>query len=321
MNPPQHPTQQPRVFRTTGFQGYAVEWSPFFETRLAVASAANFGIAGNGRLWALNLSVAGDGIVAESVFDTQDGLFDCAWSELNENQIVVGSGDGSLKLFDLTLKNFPILNLHEHTREVFSVNWNLVKKDTFVSGSWDHTIKLWSPESNTSLATWKEHANCVYSTVWSPHVAERFASASGDTTIKIWDVRNPRSAATFRAHTNEILALDWNKYDPNILVSAGVDHCVKVWDIRNTSKDLTTLRGHEYAIRRVKCSPHSGNVIASASYDMTMRVWDISRSYNNLVHMHDLHTEFVLGLDFNMFIPGLIATCAWDEGVHIFTIK
>ena len=33
-------------------------------------------------------------------------------------------------------------NWKEHTREVFSVNWNLVKKDTFVTGSWDHTVKL-----------------------------------------------------------------------------------------------------------------------------------------------------------------------------------
>ncbi|KAJ3060880.1 peroxisomal targeting signal 2 receptor [Podochytrium sp. JEL0797] len=308
----------PLVFKTAGFQGYAVEFSPFFEQRLAVASAANFGIAGNGRLWALRVDAGGIGV--DCVFDTQDGLFDCAWSELHEAQIVVGSGDGSIKLFDLSLKTFPILNLHEHTREVFSVNWNLVRKDTFISGSWDHCIKLWSPESNKSISTWKEHSNCVYSTVWSPHVAERFASCSGDTTIKIWDARAQRSSTTFRGHTHEILALDWNKYDPNVLVSAGVDHSVKVWDIRNTSKDLITLRGHEYAVRRVKCSPHSGTVVASAGYDMTMRVWDTSRGHNNLVRMHDLHTEFVLGVDFNMFVKGMVATCAWDESVHVFNI-
>ena len=37
-------------------------------------------------------------------FDTQDGLFDCAWSESHENHIVVASGDGSIKLFDIALK-------------------------------------------------------------------------------------------------------------------------------------------------------------------------------------------------------------------------
>ena len=36
-------------------------------------------------------------------FDTQDGLYDLAWSEVHQNQIVTGSGDGSLKLWDITL--------------------------------------------------------------------------------------------------------------------------------------------------------------------------------------------------------------------------
>ena len=40
-------------FKTDGFKGYAVEYSPFVTGRLACASAANFGIVGNGRLWIL----------------------------------------------------------------------------------------------------------------------------------------------------------------------------------------------------------------------------------------------------------------------------
>jgi len=36
-------------------------------------------------------------------FDTQDGLYDLAWSEIHENQIATGSGDGSVKLWDVTL--------------------------------------------------------------------------------------------------------------------------------------------------------------------------------------------------------------------------
>lgn len=38
-----------------------------------------------------------------SSFDTQDGLFDVCWSEVNENQLVTASGDGSIKLWDTTL--------------------------------------------------------------------------------------------------------------------------------------------------------------------------------------------------------------------------
>jgi peroxin-7 len=42
-------------------------------------------------------------MVDSSRFDTQDGLYDVAWSEAHENQIVSASGDGSLKLWDVTL--------------------------------------------------------------------------------------------------------------------------------------------------------------------------------------------------------------------------
>lgn len=34
------------------------------------------------------------------------------------------------------------MNFHEHKRETFSVCWNPVTKDTFVSSSWDGTVKI-----------------------------------------------------------------------------------------------------------------------------------------------------------------------------------
>lgn len=50
-------------FRTQGFNGYAVKYSPFFDSRIAVAASANFGLVGNGRLYILGLTP--NGIVAE----------------------------------------------------------------------------------------------------------------------------------------------------------------------------------------------------------------------------------------------------------------
>lgn len=48
-------------FRTEGFNGCAVKYSPFFDNRLAVAASANFGLVGNGRLYILELTA--DGVV------------------------------------------------------------------------------------------------------------------------------------------------------------------------------------------------------------------------------------------------------------------
>lgn len=61
---------------------------------------------------------------------------------MNENQVLAATGDGSIKLFDITLDKFPVQVWSEHGREVFAVQWNLVTKDTFCSSSWDGTIKI-----------------------------------------------------------------------------------------------------------------------------------------------------------------------------------
>lgn len=40
------------------------------------------------------------------------------------------------------LQDLPIRAWLEHSREVFSVDWSNIKKDTFASSSWDGNVKL-----------------------------------------------------------------------------------------------------------------------------------------------------------------------------------
>ncbi|KAI4171545.1 MAG: hypothetical protein LQ343_004137 [Gyalolechia ehrenbergii] len=281
-------------FRTQGFNGYAVKYSPFFDSRIAVASAANFGLVGNGRLYILGLTPKG--IVAEKWFDTQDSLYDLCWSESHENQCVVATGDGSIKLFDVGLDEFPIQSWQEHKREVFAVHWNLVAKDTFCSSSWDGTIKVWSPTRPDSLLTIPTHS-CTYSTSFSPHSPSILSSVSSDSHLRIFDLRTPSSASNHLTcfiplHTlpsvqsqqrpisspaippSEALTHDWNKYRSPVITAAGVDRLIRSFDIRSPAQGpVAVLSGHEYAVRKVAWSPHVNDVLLSASYDMTCRVW------------------------------------------------
>lgn len=45
----------PSVLHTPGFAHYGLSWSPFYNNRLALASAANYGLVGNGRLHLVQL--------------------------------------------------------------------------------------------------------------------------------------------------------------------------------------------------------------------------------------------------------------------------
>jgi hypothetical protein len=57
------PLFTPPGFRTQ-FQGYSVRFSPFEETKLAVATSQNFGIIGNGRQYVLQVASQTVGLFA-----------------------------------------------------------------------------------------------------------------------------------------------------------------------------------------------------------------------------------------------------------------
>ncbi|KAL9939574.1 hypothetical protein V8E36_001391 [Tilletia maclaganii] len=410
--------------RTPGFAGYNVRWSPFFEHKLAIASAANYGLIGNGRLHVVQLGPgqAGDlpGMQVSNMFDTQDGLYDVAWSELHENHLISSSGDGSIALWDTSHapaagagpSTRPLAHWRRHTREVFSLSWSPLQKHLFASSSWDGTVRVWTPERAgmevrmlclspdgpalpTSQAQPSQPAQagagappppsatapCVYTCAFSPHSPDLIACGAGDGYVRIFDLRIPSPSAGPQAGTGtganlaaqpiallpvlgEVLSLDWNKYMHGTLATGSTDRTVKVWDLRAalapyasashppppptanpplampgqgmsmlaTSPPVPHPSAHAYAIRHVAFSPHAAHLLASASYDMTARIWDTSGGGGgggvggmvgaagsaHMVHRYDAHTEFVAGVEWSLFQPGLVASCAWDSEAHLW---
>ncbi|XP_052811968.1 peroxisomal targeting signal 2 receptor-like [Mya arenaria] len=302
-------------FKTKDRHGYSVKFSPYLPDRFVCATSQYYGIAGRGTLFVFD--ILSSGIEPVKIYEWNDGLFDAAWSENNENVVVVGAGDGSLLVYDVTNPKGPLKAFKEHSKEVSSVDWSPTRAENFIlTASWDSTIKLWSLDSPHSVATFTGHSGIVYSAIWSPRLPGCFATASGDKTLRVWDRRTPQPQCTIQAHEGEVLTCDWNKYDQNILYSGSVDCSIRGWDIRNYNKPLCEMTGHRFAVRRVKTSPFNGNTLASCSYDFTVRTWDVRQPHAMEITEH--HTEFVYGLDFNLHRPGQIVDCGWDSLVHVY---
>lgn len=301
------------------FNGYSVKFSPFYESRLAVATAQNFGILGNGRIHVLELAPGAPGVTESVAYDTADAVYDVCWSESHDSVLVAAIGDGSVKIYDTALPppSNPIRSFQEHAREVHSVDYNPTRRDSFLTSSWDDTVKLWAMDRPASIRTFKEHAYCVYQATWNPKHGDVFASASGDCTLRIWDVREPGSTMIIPAHDFELLSCDWNKYDDCILATSSVDKTIKVWDVRSYRVPLAVLNGHGYAVKKVKFSPHRRNMIASCSYDMTVCLWDYMVE-DALMGRYDHHTEFAVGIDMSVLVEGLMASTGWDELVYVW---
>lgn len=160
---------------------------------------------------------------------------------------------------------------------------------------------------------------------------------------------------TIAAHPgSEILDLDFNKYDPYLIATASVDRSVKVHDVRAASSSppappatsgiphvvphatVATLLGHEYAVRRVAWSPYRRELLATASYDMTARIWSVEAAGGaghapgmttfqarggmgaRIERVWDRHKEFVVGVGWSLFEEGTVASCSWDQEVHLW---
>uniref|UniRef100_A0A2C9KTH2 Peroxin-7 n=1 Tax=Biomphalaria glabrata TaxID=6526 RepID=A0A2C9KTH2_BIOGL len=265
-------------FRTKSRHGYSVKFSPYMHNRLACVSSQYYGIAGCGTLYVLDNQP--NQIALTQIYEWNNGLFDVAWAENNENILVTAAGDGSLQVWDVTQQQGLLKIFKEHEKEVNSVDWSQTRNEQLIlTGSWDTFVKLWDITQDKSLATFGGHSSIVYNVSWSPHVPGCFASCSGDHTLRVWDCKNPRSCAIIiPAHDEEVLASDWCKYN--------------------------------------EASPFNGAILASASYDFTVRLWNIQKQI--CLQTVENHSEFVYGLDFNLHIPGQMADCSWDELVHIY---
>lgn len=122
-----------------------------------------------------------------------------------------------------------------------------------------------------------------------------------------------------RAHEGEVLSVDWDKYEEHVVYTGGVDKAIKVWDLRRPSIPLRFMHGHGYAVRRLKASPHRPSALASVSYDMSFRMWDW-KLMPPQIKVCEFHSEFVQGCDFNLFVPGQVATCSWDRRVCLWRV-
>lgn len=113
------------------------------------------------------------------------------------------------------------------------------RAEQLISGSDDHTLYLWPPQSHVDgaqtpkkpLARLTGHQKLVNHTAFSPN-GQYIASASFDNSIKLWDGRTGKFVATLRGHVASVYRIAWSA-DSRMLVSASKDSTLKLWDLRN----------------------------------------------------------------------------------------
>ncbi|MEA5582394.1 WD40 repeat domain-containing protein [Nodularia harveyana UHCC-0300] len=126
-----------------------------------------------------------------------------------------------------TLKDSPplyTLTGHSHIVSALAI---CADAKLLVSGSWDHTIKIWHLETGKLIRTLTGHRDRVYAIALSPD-QQIIASGSADHTIKLWHLETGELLATFTGHSHTVTALAFTD-SGEMLVSGSWDQTIKIW--------------------------------------------------------------------------------------------
>jgi WD40 repeat protein len=117
-----------------------------------------------------------------------------------------------------------IANFVGHASSILSVSC-LEPEELFVSGSRDHTARLWSLHSGSCIHVFSEHSAAISSVISMDEAT--FMTASRDASIKVWDVHRG-SLRTYAGHTTPVTALALSQ-DETTFVSASQSGSLRFW--------------------------------------------------------------------------------------------
>ena len=158
-----------------------------------------------------------------------------------------------------------------------------------ITGSWDHSIKVWDIEEQDCIVTLNGSRviSCLDTSYYTTNVV---ATGHPDCTIRLWDTRasiNGNSTATnkevgslqqvvsdniFRpSHKAWVSAIQWSKYNPYHLASTSHDGTIKLWDIRS-SLPLHTVK----VFGKTKSDKNNNNKSGTRHKGMALAYGDIT---------------------------------------------
>jgi len=96
----------------------------------------------------------------------------------------------------------PVSVNRDHSNSVDALAANPVDRSVYVSGSHDHTIKLWDANSHRCLNTLQGHTDGVWSLNYLSD-GRSVISASADGTARLWDMNSGRNTTTLAFHESK----------------------------------------------------------------------------------------------------------------------
>ena len=245
-----------------------------------------------------------------------DGVYNMAKDPNSLERFASGSGDGVVKVWDLTTRD-EIWQTVAHENIVKSMVWTRDKK--LLSCAADRTVKLWDPYSTASntppLATWL--GNGAFTSITHHRHLPNFAVSSSS--IYIYDISrpnsNPSQSLAWPTQVDTITSLSFNQTETSILASTASDRSLILYDLRTSSplhKSILTLSAN-----KVAWNPMEAFNLAVASEDHNIYLFDM-RNLKRALNVLKDHVAAVMDIDFSPTGEELVSA-SYDRTVRLWS--
>ncbi|GCB75454.1 U3 small nucleolar RNA-associated protein 15 homolog [Scyliorhinus torazame] len=143
----------------------------------------------------------------------------------DDYRLISGSDDYSVRLWDISTST-ELLCFKEHTDYIRCGCTSNLNADLFVTGSYDHTVKVFDARIDKSVIT-MEHGQPVESVLMFP--SGGLLVSAGGRYVKVWDMlKGGQLLASLRNHHKTVTCLCLSKSGQRLL-SASLDRHVKIY--------------------------------------------------------------------------------------------
>lgn len=266
----------------------------------------------------------------------------------NDQQIITGSKDGTVKQWSREGHLLKTLYLSDHNSPVNQVNFS-PKGQFMMAVNMKGILKVWTVEgveithvkqndpiytfaitpdekviitagSNGLIKLWTirgkllktiYHNNSIYSLIFNPN-NQQIITADNQGFITFFSMKG-KKLKQIKAHSDIINSLDMSS-DGKRLVSGSGDKTAKLWTIEG--KLLTTLSGHQQSIHKVIFSQNNQKII-SGSLDKTIKIWSTEGQLQETLKGHQSEIyNLSLSSDGN-----LLASASKDKTVKLWQLN
>ncbi|XP_037675168.1 WD repeat-containing protein 88 [Choloepus didactylus] len=213
------------------------------------------------------------------------------------------------------LSKIPFKILKGHEEAVSSCHF-CVDETRLLTGSYDHTVKLWDAVSGIIIRNFEPGPIAPVLECSITADSTRVIAASYDKTIRAWDLETGKSLWKVK-HNNFIVSCKFSPDGKYVVSGLDLDCGIYVMDAENTAT-VAHLKDHHKRPITACCFDPDSQKVASVSSDRSIKIWDVT-SQATLLTIAKAHDNLISNCCFT-FSGHFLCTSSWDKTLKVWNV-